>query len=58
MAKKKKQKRDPKELAKEFSEVLSDNEESMGEGAAYLVTCEQLGVDPNDGWGLLASLAE
>ena len=38
---------------KQFAEVLSDNEEDMGEMAAYHVTCEQLEVDPDDGWDLL-----
>lgn len=40
--------------AKTFAETLEENEEHMGEGAAYLVTCEQLGVDPDDGYDLLA----
>lgn len=54
----KKRKQDRKQLAQEFSDVLCDNEESMGEGAAYLVTCEQMGIDPDEGYDLLAELAE
>lgn len=42
-----------KVTAKQFAEVLEDNEEDMGEMAAYHVTCEQLNVDPEDGWDLL-----
>ena len=37
-----------------FMETLEGNEEDMGEGAAYLVTCEQMGVDPDDGYDLMA----
>lgn len=44
--------------AEVFNELLCENEEEMGEGAAYLVTCEQLGVDPDDGYELLAELAK
>lgn len=54
MSRKKNRKSDSKDLAKRFSEALDENEESMGEGAAYLVTCEQMGVDPDDGYELLA----
>lgn len=53
----KKKKKFNKEFAQEFSDALADNEEHMGEGAAYLVTCEQMGVDPDDGYSLLAELA-
>lgn len=42
-----------KVFAKRFNDALSDNEEDMGEGAAYLVTCEQMGIDPDDGYELL-----
>lgn len=34
--------------------MLSENEQHMGEMAAYHVACEQLGIDPDDGWELLA----
>jgi hypothetical protein len=54
----KKKKKDTKEFAKQFAEALADNEECMGDGAAYLVTCEQMGVDPNYGYDLLLELGE
>lgn len=44
--------------ARFFAETLEMNEKSMGEMAAYHVTCEMLGVDPDDGWELLAELEE
>lgn len=45
-------------LARELSELWDDNEEMMGEMAAYNVSCEQLGIDPDEGWDLLALLEE
>lgn len=54
MSKKKRNKKPKPDVdPKLFADMLADNEESMGEGAAYLVTCEQLGVDPDDGYNLL-----
>lgn len=44
--------------AKTFSELLEMNESQMGEGAAYFVTCEQMEIDPDDGWDLLAEAEE
>jgi hypothetical protein len=44
-------------LARALNDAISENEETMGEGAAYLVACDQCGVDPDDGWYLLADLA-
>ena len=44
--------------AKEFNEDLSFNEESMGDGAAMQVTCEQHGIDLEAGFELLIELAE
>lgn len=55
---KKNVKQDRVELARALSETWSDNEEHMGEMAAYHVSCEQLGIDPDDGWELLALLSE
>jgi hypothetical protein len=46
------------ELARQLQEAWDDNEEHMGEQAAYHVSCEQLGIDPDDGYELLAELAE
>lgn len=46
-------KRDKYNLALRFSEALEDNESSMGEMAAYRITCEQLGISEDDGWNLL-----
>lgn len=51
--KKRKQKAETQVDPKIFAAMLAMNEESMGDGAAYLVTCEQLGVDPDDGYDLL-----
>ncbi|MHC1572183.1 MAG: hypothetical protein ACXQTL_05485 [Methanosarcinales archaeon] len=42
--------------AKELKKVWEENEESMAEMAAYHVACEQLEIDPDDGWELLAFL--
>lgn len=44
------------EKAQELSDLWEENEECMGEMAAYHVACEQLGIDPDDGWNLLAML--
>lgn len=56
MRKKKKPKIDKKELGKELTELWADNEEHMGEMAAYFVACEQLEIDPDDGWNLMADI--
>ncbi len=50
-------KKDKIALAKAFMDLLDANEEMMGEGAAYLVTCEQMGIDPDDGYSLMAEVA-
>lgn len=47
-----------KELARQLADQWNENEDSMGEMAAYHVACEQLGIDPDDGWGLLAELQD
>lgn len=41
------------ERAIAFAEMLEMNEESMGEMAAYHVTCEMMDVDPDEGYELL-----
>jgi hypothetical protein len=41
-------------LGKDLIALWSENEEHMGEMAAYHVSCEQLGIDPDDGWALMA----
>ena len=46
-----------KEIAQELSDLWSDNEEDMGEMAAYHVSCEQLGIDPDEGYEYLALLS-
>ncbi len=38
----------------EFTKAWDENEESMGEMAAFNVTCEQFGISEDDGWDLLA----
>jgi hypothetical protein len=40
---------------KEFLETLSSNEEDMGEGAAFQVTCEMHDIDQESAYELLAS---
>jgi len=44
--------------AQQLSDLWDDNEESMGEMAAYHAACEQLNIDSDDGWQLLYELAE
>jgi len=44
------------EKARELSRLWDENEEHMGEMAAFSVACEQLGIDEDDGWELLALL--
>lgn len=39
--------------AKEFADALERNEASMGEMAAMAVTCEQFGIDQEEGYELL-----
>ncbi len=46
------------EMAEELSSLWNELEESMGEQAAYQAACEQLGIDPDEGYGLLALLSE
>lgn len=47
-----------KEVRSAFMKALEANEQQMGEVAAFHVTCEQLGIDPDDGYVLLADLAD
>jgi hypothetical protein len=44
--------------AQELSNLWTDLEDSMGEMAAFHVACEQMNIDPDDGWQLIFSLAE
>ena len=46
------------ELAEMFADMLADNEECMGEHAAFLVTCEQMEIDEMDGYELLSMLSD
>lgn len=46
------------ELAKELAETWDDLEQDMGEQAAYNVACEQLGIDPDEGYELLAMIGD
>ena len=46
------------DFAKEFAKQVADNEDCMGEGAAYYVACEQMGVDPEEGWDILRDSTE
>lgn len=43
--------------AKDFAEALEENEEHMGEHAAMAVTCQQFGIDEEEGYDLLISLS-
>jgi hypothetical protein len=45
-------------LAEQLNEMWCDNEEVMGEMAAYSVACSQLGIDEDEGWDLLALIGE
>jgi hypothetical protein len=44
--------------AKQFADALADNEEAMAEMAAFAVTCEQFGIDEEEGYDLLAEAAQ
>lgn len=44
--------------AQQLLELWEMNEETMGEQAAYQVACEQLGIDPDDGYAMLAELQD
>jgi hypothetical protein len=44
--------------AKQFAEALDNNEDSMAEMAAFSVTCEQFGIDEEEGYDLLAAYAQ
>ncbi len=46
------------ELAQELSDLWDENEEHMGEQAAYHVACEQLDIDPDEGYELLELLSD
>lgn len=48
------------DLAKaiELRDLWNSNEETMGEMAAYGVACAELGIGIDDGWSLLALIAE
>lgn len=43
--------------AQQFAESLAENEEYMAEMAAFAVTCEQFGIDQEEGFDLLAEFA-
>jgi len=51
-------KRKPDVDAQEFSDALDANEESMGEMAAFDITCHEFGISHEQGWDLLISLSE
>jgi hypothetical protein len=40
--------------AQKLADLWTQNEKTMPEQAAYLVACEQLGIDPDEGYDLLA----
>lgn len=46
------------EKAKQFNEDLCHMEETCGEHAAFSIVCEQHGIDEDEGYELLALLAE
>lgn len=46
------------EIARQLLELWSDNEEHMGEQAAYHVSCEQLGIEPDDGYQMIGELPQ
>lgn len=43
-------------LARELSDLWDENEKSMGEQAAYSVSCDILGISTDEGYELLALL--
>jgi hypothetical protein len=45
-------------LAKELATLWDSYEEENGEQASYLLACSELGIDPNDGYELLALIAD
>ncbi len=47
-----------KSKGQELLDLWNELEEGMGEMAAYDIACQQLGIDPDDGWGLLAEVSE
>lgn len=47
-----------RQRAQAFSDALAANEDHMGEMAAMAVTCEQFGIDEDEGYDLLVSLAD
>ena len=47
-----------KSRAQELADLWDENEKIMGEQAAYLVACDTLGIDPEDGYDLLAELSD
>lgn len=51
-------KKERERLAQELGETWSDNEEHMGEMAAFSVSCSQLGIDEDEGWALLAEFPQ
>lgn len=48
----------PRVTGEELNALWNELEKEMGEMAAYHVACEQLGVDPDDGWSLLAKSSD
>lgn len=49
---------DTKVTPKEFSEMLEMNEDSMGEGAAMMATCQMFGLSWEEGHDLLIQASE
>ena len=50
--------RSEQEKAYELNTLWCELEDTMGEQAAYNVACSQLGIDPDDGYDLLATHSE
>jgi len=52
-------KEDRKILNDRLMDLWNENEEAgSGEMASYHIACGQLGIDPDDGWDLLAEFGE
>ena len=46
------------QMAHQLMELWDMNEEHMGEMAAFSVSCEQLAIDEETGWELIALLPD
>ena len=46
------------ERARLLAELCEENEKKMVEQAAYVISCQRLNIDPEEGYELLALLAE